>query len=198
MVSLFFLTIVHQPQWRKDCLPLFLFAARKRRGNNAKEGGPLAAYPRFAAPRTNPAVVVLGTSMRSAFLAVLVWAWLVSWNGVSAFTTKQKSDRSSKRPAVFDVKKGGGGVAAAPTVKDGGEAGGVQQSQPHAAAFGMNAGAAAAALAYQYHHQHHPQEYFSDHGNNKNDEDELIIGVGTAVISCILSVALGFGLGYGT
>ena len=33
---------------------------------------------------------------------------------------------------------------------------------------------------------------------SQEEDDEVVIGYGTAIISCALSLALGFGLGYGT
>jgi len=33
---------------------------------------------------------------------------------------------------------------------------------------------------------------------SQEEDDEAVIGYGTAIISCALSLALGFGLGYGT
>jgi hypothetical protein len=48
---------------------------------------------------------------------------------------------------------------------------------------------------------------FAMHGNpmtpavaiiHEDTEDEIDVGYGTALVSCLLSLALGFGLGYGT
>jgi hypothetical protein len=63
-----------------------------------------------------------------------------------------------------------------------------------AAAFGVDTaaahgGAAASAVAHNYYY---PAEYTDD------DDDEALIGFGAALITCAFSLALGFGLGYGT
>jgi len=117
-----------------------------------------------------------------SLVSLLLLLLLLLVNDATAFTAK-KHDR--KRPA-FDVQKGVAAVKAETDVAP------PQQSPAPgnhpAAAFGMHpaAAAAAATTAIVY------QEFYDE------DEDDELVGVTMAVVSCLLSLALGFGLGYGT
>lgn len=101
---------------------------------------------------------------------------LIGLNGATSFTTKQQG------PAFKGVN----------SKKD--EADVFQPAASHTscasntAAFGVDTAAAqAAAVAYGPY-------YYAE----QESDDEDLVGFGTAVISCLLSLALGFGLGYGT
>jgi hypothetical protein len=112
-------------------------------------------------------------------LSLLFLVVLVGLDGATAFTTK-KHDR--KRPAFkgLNLKKD---EDAQPTTTPHAAAG-----PSNTAAFGVSSAAAqAGAVAYG------PYYYTVE-----EDDDDELIGFGTAVISCVLSLALGFGLGYGT
>jgi hypothetical protein len=153
------------------------------------------------------------------FVAVGLW-WSNSGGIVSAFTTK-KSDRPTQRPAFtvnspLDDSSAGAattrtdatttttakrdqtlplperafysasGTAARPENSN--------QQNAGAAPFGVN-GAAVAYGPYYYYTQQLQNAIARD---NDEDEDEELITIGTAVVSCLLSLILGFGLGYGT
>jgi hypothetical protein len=158
-------------------------------------------------------------TMRARFaLFVAVGLW---WSGhgggvVSAFTTK-KSDRPAQRPAFavnspLDENSGATTTRtdAATTTANRDQAlplperafysaygtTAISENSNHPTAttapFGIN-GAAVAYGPYFYYTQQ-----LQNTRENDEDDDEELITIGTAVVSCLLSLILGFGLGYGT
>jgi len=116
-------------------------------------------------------------TMRRCFL-LLVLVLVSTFEGTAAFSTKPKHERS-KRPA-FNMSQKNKDEATAKV--------GHQQKQTttstNTAAFGVHP--AAAAVAY------------GSYAHSAEEDDDELIGYGTAVVSCLLSLVLGFGLGYGT
>lgn len=68
---------------------------------------------------------------------------------------------------------------------------------PAPAATTRGAGSSSNTAAFAFAPAQQVQRYAEYYAGEELD-DELVIGYGTALVSCILSVALGFGLGYGT
>jgi hypothetical protein len=101
------------------------------------------------------------------FLLVTV-VCLLNNSPALSFTTTKKHETSSKRPAFSLI----------------GDDGNQPQQSPPKNAFAVNP--AAAAVAYGS---------YADFLYGEGDED--LIGYKTAAISCLLSLILGFGLGYG-
>lgn len=89
--------------------------------------------------------------------------------GSDAFTTKKRERRPAFKSAPVSMEEQTASASASATGSGGGPL------------FAMPPHSMAPALM-------HPQDA----------EDELDIGYGTALVSCMLSLALGFGLGYGT
>lgn len=101
---------------------------------------------------------------------------MTAFEGAAAFTTKPKHERStSKRPAFKSVSH----TADEATAE-------VQQQQTTTGG-GSNTAAFVHPVAVAY----------GSHARTEEDDEE-VIGYGTAVVSCVLSLVLGFGLGYGT
>ena len=126
---------------------------------------------------------------------------IVGYNTTTAFTTSQKQKHDRKRHALFDTASSGASASiqevevAPPSLKR------AQHQQTNTAVtpppvpFGMPSSdvsaAATAAITIAYKECDYYQE--------EDDEyDEELIGYATAVVSCFLSLALGFGLGYNT
>ena len=78
--------------------------------------------------------------------------------------------------------------------------------------FGGNNGAAAAVAPYTlneaegvtaydpdyYYHHHHHHHHHSQLTDDDDDDDEELMGLGTALVTCAMSLVIGFALGYGT
>lgn len=54
------------------------------------------------------------------------------------------------------------------------------------------------AVANYYHHQCQQHMMMMLQGQDDDDDDEALMGLGTALITCALSLVIGFSLGYGT
>jgi hypothetical protein len=161
--------------------------------------------------------------MRTGFALFVVvglwWSGNDGGGGVSAFTTKKSDHRSPVQRPAFAVNSplddNSSTDGATPSRTDAttttatnrdqtsplperafystsGTAAISEHSNHPAAPFGVN-GAAVAYGPYYYY----TQQLQNTRDNNEDDDEELIT-IGTAVVSCLLSLILGFGLGYGT
>jgi hypothetical protein len=106
----------------------------------------------------------------------LLFCFLAVLGTSSAYTTKKREQRRPAFKASSVTKE----ETTAPT------------SNAAPAPSGLPV-AFAPAVAYAYAHAHAHASYHED-----SLDDEELIGYTTAFISCFLSLAIGFGLGYGT
>jgi hypothetical protein len=103
--------------------------------------------------------------------------------GTVAFTTKNKVQERSKRPAF----KGHTTSRDAPPQSHETVATAASSSEATTTPYAAFVSAGQAVQSFGYYH--HPTE---------EEDDEELITTTTAVVACVLSLALGFGLGYGT
>ena len=134
----------------------------------------------YSSPSDMKGFVALLRMMR----VIMVLAVLLG--GTSAFTTN-KQDRKHLAYKVGPTTREESAPRTSselhqqPTQKD-------HHAPTTTAAFGVNYAAQAAVAV-------HGPYYFTQ---EDDDDDENLIGFGTALVSCFVSLALGFGLGYGT
>jgi flagellar basal body-associated protein FliL len=102
-------------------------------------------------------------------LLTLVVLVLAALHGIAAFTTK-KRDPSHKRPAFSAVSSSNAGKEQATQ----------QQQQPEEMTATSN-----------------PQPAFVAVQVVNLEDDDVVIGYGTGLVACIVSLALGYTLGYG-
>lgn len=124
--------------------------------------------------------------MKTGYIFILALL-LASHEGVMAFTTKKldPTARSATRPAFAP--------SSSMTGKDKEESSSAAPVSTPAFAFGTNAAGAAPVGT-----SNSPSVYQSQQTVEEYEDDDELFGYGTALFSCVLSLALGFTLGYGT